>query len=91
MYAFQETFIDPVADGKKPELIVQQEEKIVDADGNVKVKQRTLTNPTEEELEEKTLDELEDDVDDPVGFIIRFLRDEFELNFDIEDYYDAEY
>lgn len=45
----------------KGDVIIQQEEKEVDKDGNVKIKQRTLRNPTKEELEKKTLDELEGD------------------------------
>lgn len=70
MDAFQSAFLDPVignrTEDSDEDLIIEQEEKIVDADGNVKIKTRTLKNPTQEELETKTLDELEDDVDDPV-------------------------
>lgn len=47
--------------GGKGDIIIQQEEKEIDKDGNIKIKQRTLKNPTKEELEKKTLDELEGD------------------------------
>ena len=72
MDAFEHTFLDPVAKNTKDgdEVIIEQEEKIISEDGNVKIKQRTLRNPSQEELETKTLEELEDDVDDPVIYTI---------------------
>mmetsp|Transcript_25275 Transcript_25275/g.22397 ORF Transcript_25275/g.22397 Transcript_25275/m.22397 type:complete len:242 (+) Transcript_25275:23-748(+) len=76
MDAFGNTFSAPLIDdiGKGDDVIVQQEEKITDSEGNVKIKQRTLTNPSKEELETKTLDELEDDVDDPTITTIQSIR-----------------
>lgn len=47
-------------------MIIQQEERTIDANGNVRTKKRTLTNPTQEEIDYKTIEELEDDEDDPV-------------------------
>eukprot|EP00344_Euplotes_crassus_P000042 CAMPEP_0197006826 /NCGR_PEP_ID=MMETSP1380-20130617/37377_1 /TAXON_ID=5936 /ORGANISM="Euplotes crassus, Strain CT5" /LENGTH=175 /DNA_ID=CAMNT_0042426617 /DNA_START=151 /DNA_END=675 /DNA_ORIENTATION=+ len=77
MDAFQGSIMGSLADeidedGEK--VIVQQEEKIVDANGNVKIKQRTLKNPSKEELETKTLEELEDDEDDPTITTIQTIR-----------------
>jgi hypothetical protein len=68
--AFQASLVDPVllegggVDGK--DVIVEQEEKIIDKEGNVKVKERTLHNPTREEIDTKTLEELETDEGDDV-------------------------
>lgn len=45
----------------KGDVIIEQEEKEVDKDGNTVFKRRTLRNPTKEELEKKTLQELEND------------------------------
>lgn len=56
----------------KGDVIIQQEEKIVDKDGNVEIKERTLRNPTKEELDTKTLEELDTDEGDDVTTIKTF-------------------
>jgi hypothetical protein len=64
MDAFQHSMVDPIIDSfsnTSADVIIQQEEKEVDKDGNVKIKQRTLKNPTKEDLETKTLEELATD------------------------------
>lgn len=69
MDAFQHSMVDPIIDSfsnTSADVIIQQEEKEIDKDGNVKIKQRTLKNPTKEDLETKTLEELETDDGDDV-------------------------
>ena len=71
MDALGGAFLNPISSDLEnvdddTEVIIEQEEKIINPDGTVKIKQRTLKNPSKEEIETKTLDELEDDEDDPV-------------------------
>jgi hypothetical protein len=70
MDAFHSSMVDPfLLEGggqQGKDVIIEQEEKEVDANGNVKIKQRLLHNPSKEELESKTLEELETDDGDDV-------------------------
>jgi hypothetical protein len=74
MDALEHSMVDPIVDsfGKLGDVIIQQEEKEYDKDGNVKIKQRTLKNPTQEDLDTKTLTELETDEGDDVTTIQSF-------------------
>lgn len=58
--------------GAQGDVIIEQEEETIDADGNIELKQRTLRNPTPEELDEKTLDELKTDEGDDVTTVKTF-------------------
>ena len=70
MDALEHSMVDSF--GKLGDVIIQQEEKEYDKDGNVKIKQRTLKNPTQEDLDTKTLTELETDEGDDVTTIQSF-------------------
>ncbi|CAI2373985.1 unnamed protein product [Moneuplotes crassus] len=61
MDAFEGSFVDPWIDDENK----KKAKKTIDANGNVRTKKRTLINPTQKEIEYKTIEELEDDEDDP--------------------------
>ena len=56
----------------KGDVIIQQEEKEVDEEGNITIKERTLRNPTQEEIDRKTIDELATDNGEDVTTIRSF-------------------